>query len=205
MKRFEPSMRVMLEENATGLNASVLKRIQQIERRAAEVRETGSYPREVLEDEVSRLQADIAYTTQQKVLDYDDMLTEAQQKYRQQVEKNPNLQLLKLQEAQLNINSMSDDELKDWATKVANDKVTPTSEEARVALTRLKGADRQLITDRLTTDYIDRPWLQDPEVKQIYKEKQHLENTPPGNVLIDGIAIGVEHLIDFDAELEQEA
>lgn len=202
-KGFEPAMRVNFEDNAKGFNPAILQRIRGLEVKAQRIREEGKNPRIELAEDIEQLEADISFTTQVRAQQLSDEINEIQQDYRKKIEKNPNLQLLKLQEAQLKINSMDDKELKKWAYNVGNETESVTAEEASVALSRLKDSERHLVKDRVQQDYIDKPWLQDPEVKEVYQEAQMLNNTPPGHVLVDGTAIHVEHLVDFDDELNK--
>lgn len=203
-KLFEPAMRIDFEDNLKGFHNAVHNRIKTIENKARVIREEGRNPRVELADEISKLKADVSYTTQVRAQELENIVEGRRQEYREKIEKNPNLQLLKVQEAQLKINSMDDNELKDWAAAVGNETVTPTAEEASAALTRLKDAERHYVKDRVAKDHIDQPWLQDPDTMELYRESEMLTNTPPGNVIVDGMAIDVEHLIDFDDELNQE-
>lgn len=205
-KYFEPEMRVQFENTAKGFYPAVVNKLREMDKKAKSLKEQGKNARAELAPELDKLKADVDYTTMKTVDAYRGQIDDARKEYEARRDKNAIADLAALQRAQSKINSMTNKELQDYAMKVGSDVETPSLYEAEAAMSRLGDIpERYAIADRVKKDLIDRPWLQnDTGLQDAHKEAEMLESAPPGSVLADGVAIDLEHLVDFDGELDNE-
>ena len=109
-----------------------------------------------------------------------------------------------MERAKLKIAAMDNTELENMAVQFAAGQVELTHEEALAGMARIP-EQRETFKEGIQDRLLDKPWISESEENQtLYEQQQRDINTPPGTVVIDGTSIHVEHLVDYDNELEQE-
>lgn len=206
MRKFDPSSRVMLENTADGMNAQILSAIRTMDAKAKELKAQNKNPAVELAPEIDNLKGRIYLGYKQGSQDIRQQLQEAKVKFEADQIRNSQRELYKLEKAKLKIGTMTNEEVENLATIYGSeDSIKLTYEEAQLLLSRVKEPIiRKTFKENITATRLDQPYLQTDQDRALANQADVYDNIG-SNVLIDGIAVDLESLIDFDAILEAEA
>ena len=207
MRKFEAAYRTELESAGGDLMLSqLLEELFNIEAKAKKLKAEGKHPRAELAHEVEQLAGRVSLGYYERALAADEYIDTRREEYEKIRDRQPQNELARIQRAKLKIDSLSDKQAENLAQSFAAGVASLTAEEAQTLASRGTEMERETVRNAIRDQLIDKPWIaKDDEATQLYRESETLKSLPPGNVLIDGMAIHVEHLVDFDDAMDSPA
>ena len=204
MRRFEPVMRVELEQTATGMSAQIIDELSKIEAKARKIREEGRDPRVHLAPEVSVLagRVNLGYKAEREAIA--EQFKQDQEQWETKRDRKPEAELARIERAKLKIDSLDDTEVENLGFQFASGVADISLEEAQRLAARSKKDGKEVVNQAIKDNLLDRPWIRESDDNlKLYARDKAITGVPKENVLVDGMAIHLEHLVDFDNELNQ--
>jgi len=223
---FDATYRIIWESGATdNLNKQILSAVHEIEEAAGAIRAENEKPTEggrkrpqksptlELKPRVDALRQSLSLATAETVAAIDDELAAVRQVWKTDRDAHPDREAALLLRARNRISGMTDQEAVEAALAYADgqedfDYCTLNELKSRL---RTQGesaeAEAQTLNDAIKQRNGNRPWLQDPEVRDLLFYRDRLSELNAGETLYMGneglMAFDVGDLVDFDNELAQ--